>query len=260
MQLRNKFQQLKEKNEKALIAYVCAGDPDADMTVDIVKSLVKGGADVVELGLPFSDPVADGPTIQSASHRALDAGMNPDRYFELVKRIDVDVPLVCMTYYNLIYKRGLEKFVSDCKHSGITGIIVPDLPAEESGGLLEQCRNNDVDLIFLISPVTPKNRIKMLLESSSGFIYIISRLGVTGARKEVKNTLKETLSKVDTCLPKAVGFGISNPSQAAEVLEDGADAVIVGSAFVDIIGSGEDILTGLTKLASDIKEVCRPRT
>ncbi len=257
MQLKTKFQQLKEKNEKALISYVCAGDPDADTTIDIVNSLVKGGADVVELGLPFSDPVADGPTIQSASHRALEAGMNPDRYFELVERLDVDVPLVCMTYYNLIYKRGLERFVTDCKRSGISGIIVPDLPAEESADLLNYCRSNDVDLIFLISPVTPEKRVNMLLESSSGFVYIISRLGVTGARKEVKDTVKETLSRVNTTLPKAVGFGISTPTQAAEVLEAGADAVIVGSVFVDIISSGEDVLSRLTQLALDIKEVCR---
>ena len=256
MRLDTKFNELKKNGEKALLAYVCAGDPDTGSTKEIVESLIRGGADIIELGLPFSDPVADGPTIQAASQRALDAGMNPDVYFEMVRGLDVNVPLVCMTYYNLIYKRGLERFVRDCASSGITGIIVPDLPAEESEDLAKYCSENDVNLIFLITPVTTDKRMKMILERSKGFVYIVSRLGVTGTRPEVAGQTSDVLSRVKTDVPKAVGFGISDRKQAALVIERGADGVIVGSAFVDIIASGDNVNKRLEALAADIKSVC----
>jgi tryptophan synthase alpha chain len=257
MKIREKFAQLEEKKEKALIAYVCAGDPTAEATKDIVSALVRGGADIVELGLPFSDPVADGPTIQAASQRALDAGMNPDRYFELIASINAGVPLVCMTYYNLIYKRGLERFASDCALSGISGIIVPDLPAEESDGLQTACRRHDVDLIFLVTPVTNEARMEKILDKTSGFVYIVSRLGVTGARADVARSTKEILSRVHTDVPRAVGFGISGREQAREVIAAGADAVIVGSAFVNIIASGEDVNARIETLARELKSACK---
>nr|WP_321498043.1 tryptophan synthase subunit alpha [uncultured Methanolobus sp.] len=257
MRIADKFTELKKKNEKALIAYVCAGDPSAEATKEIVHALVKGGADIVELGLPFSDPVADGPTIQAASTRALEAGMNPDIYFEMAASIKENVPLVCMTYYNLIYKRGNEKFARDCAESGITGIIVPDLPAEEADELHDACRKNGVDLIFLITPVTTGKRMEKNLERTSGFVYIVSRLGVTGERVDVAESTKNILARIDTEVPKAVGFGISNGQQAAEVIKAGADAVIVGSAFVSIISSGEDVNKRVEKLASELKESCR---
>ncbi|MCD4815099.1 MAG: tryptophan synthase subunit alpha, partial [Methanosarcinales archaeon] len=179
MRISDKFDELKIKGDGALIAYVCAGDGD---TTKIVHALIRGGADIVELGLPFSDPIADGPTIQASIERALDAGMNPDRYFEMVKGLGVDVPLVVMTYYNLIFKRGLERFVKDCKDSGITGIIVPDLPPEESGELGGYCEGNGVDLIFLVAPTTTGERLEDILKRGTGFLYLVSRLGVTGAR------------------------------------------------------------------------------
>jgi tryptophan synthase alpha chain len=257
MRIADKFAELEEKNEKALIAYVCAGDPSAKATKDIVHALVKGGADIVELGMPFSDPVADGPTIQAASTRALENGMNPDIYFEMAASIKEDVPLVCMTYYNLIYKRGNEKFARDCAEAGITGIIVPDLPAEEADELHDACKKNGVDLIFLITPVTTGKRMEKNLEKTSGFVYIVSRLGVTGERVDVAESTKNILSRIDTEVPKAVGFGISNRQQAAEVIKAGADAVIVGSAFVNIIASGENINERVEKLASELKESCR---
>jgi tryptophan synthase alpha chain len=259
MNIQDKFAQLSEMNEKALIAYVCAGDPGSEATKDIVGALVRGGADIVELGLPFSDPVADGPTIQAASQRALDAGMNPDRYFELIESIDAGVPLVCMTYYNLIYKRGLEKFASDCARSGISGIIVPDLPVEESDDLHAACRKHGVDLIFLVTPVTKEARMEKILGKTSGFVYIVSRLGVTGARADVAQSTKEILSRVHTDVPKAVGFGISDKEQACEVIAAGADAVIVGSAFVNIIASGENVNERVEALASELKQGCRSR-
>ncbi|KGK98748.1 tryptophan synthase subunit alpha [Methanococcoides methylutens] len=257
MQLSTKFIELNAKKEAALLAYVCAGDPNIEATPAIVDSLIKGGADIIELGLPFSDPVADGPTIQEASERALAAGMNPDRYFELVASLDVDVPLVCMTYYNLIFQRGLDKFVKDCVNSGISGLIVPDLPAEESEELARSCSTNGVDLIFLIAPVTTDERIKMILEKSSGFVYIVSRLGVTGARSEVTDATAQILSRVKTDIPKAVGFGISNGEQASKVVAAGADGIIVGSAFVDIVASGDNVNKRLEELASDIKSGCK---
>jgi tryptophan synthase alpha chain len=259
MNIQDKFAQLSEMNEKALIAYVCAGDPDSEATKDIVGALVRGGADIVELGLPFSDPVADGPTIQAASQRALDAGMNPDRYFELIASIDAGVPLVCMTYYNLIYKRGLDKFASDCARSGISGIIVPDLPAEESDDLYTACRKYGVDLIFLVTPVTNEARMEKILGKTSGFVYIVSRLGVTGARADVAQSTKEILSRVHTDVPKAVGFGISDREQACEVIAAGADAVIVGSAFVNIIASEENVNERVEALARELKQGCRGR-
>ncbi len=257
MRIEDKFTELKEKKEKALIAYVCAGDPSAEATKEIVHSLVKGGADIVELGLPFSDPVADGPTIEAASTRALSAGMNPDLYFEMAASMKENVPLVCMTYYNLIYKRGTEKFARDCAESGITGIIVPDLPAEEADELHEACKNNGVDLIFLITPVTTESRMKNNLGRTSGFVYIVSRLGVTGERVDVADSTKKILGNIHTDVPKAVGFGISNGHQAAEVIKAGADAVIVGSAFVNIIASGDNINKRLEDLASELKETCK---
>ncbi|MBC7086172.1 MAG: tryptophan synthase subunit alpha [Methanomethylovorans sp.] len=253
MKIEDKFRQLKKNNEKALIAYVCAGDPSVDATREYVHALVKGGADIVELGLPFSDPVADGPTIQAASDRALEAGMNPDIYFELAASIKDPVPLVCMTYYNLIFRRGVEKFVKDCAASGISGIIVPDLPIEEAEDMLKACKTHDVDMIFMVTPVTDKGRMQKIFSKGSGFIYIVSRLGVTGARDDVAESTKEVLAKVNTSLPKAVGFGISGGKQAAQVIAAGADAVIVGSAFVNIISSQNNVERRLEELAREIK-------
>jgi tryptophan synthase alpha chain len=257
MRLADKFNELKNRNETALLAYVCAGDPDIDSTPRIVDSLIKGGADIIELGLPFSDPVADGPTIQAASERALSAGMNPDRYFELVAKLDVQVPLVCMTYYNLIYKRGIERFVKDCVSSGISGLIIPDLPAEESNDLANCCSREGVDLIFLVAPVTTDERIEMILSKTSGFVYIVSRLGVTGTRSNVTDVTSDIISRVRTDIPKAVGFGISNAEQATKIIDAGADGVIVGSAFVDIIASGDNVEKRLEDLTTEIKAVCR---
>lgn len=250
MNISDRFNELKQRGEGALIAYVCAGDGD---TPKIVQALVRGGADIVELGMPFSDPVADGPTIQASIQRALDSGMNPDKYFEMVKSLDVDVPLVVMTYYNLIFKRGLEKFTKDCKDSGITGIIVPDLPPEESEELAGYCHEQGVDLIFLVAPTTKGDRLEDILHKGTGFIYMVARLGVTGARADISESTKELLDRVKTDTPRAVGFGISSGEQAAEIFRSGAEGVIVGSAFVDIIASSEDVTGRLEALVQEIK-------
>ncbi|MCZ7356670.1 MAG: tryptophan synthase subunit alpha [Candidatus Methanoperedens sp.] len=257
MKISEKFRELEARKEGALIAYICAGDPTPVATKEYVTALVRGGADIIELGLPFSDPVADGPTIQAGIERALNGGMNPDIYFRTVGSLKVHIPLVVMTYYNLIFKRGLEKFVKDCGASGISGIIVPDLPVEESGELAAFCRQCDIDLIFLVAPTTTESRMKRILAQGTGFLYLVARLGVTGARSDIASATKELIKRVKTKTPKAVGFGISNGRQASELIRAGADGVIVGSAFVDIIASGKDASGRLEALARELKEGIR---
>lgn len=236
-----KFDELKKKKEGALIGYVMAGDPSVEATFGIVKALAEGGADIIELGFPFSDPVADGPTIQVAGQRALAAGMDIERYFELVRSLDVEVPLVCMTYYNPVFRYGVEKFVENAAEAGISGLIIPDIPVEEAADLKTSCNTYGLDLIFLVAPTTTDARIRKILQKGSGFIYLVSRLGVTGARDDVAGSTKELLARVKTDIPKAVGFGISTGKQAAEVRKAGADGVIVGSAFVRIVEEGKDV-------------------
>lgn len=254
MRIPEKFRQLKARKEGALIAYICAGDPTPEATKEYVTALVRGGADIIELGLPFSDPVADGPTIQAGIERALDGGMTPDVYFKTVASLHLHIPLVVMTYYNLIFKRGIDKFAKDCVTSGISGIIVPDLPPEESGELLQACKKNDIDLVFLVAPTTTEDRMKNILANGTGFIYLVARLGVTGARADIASSTKELIERVRTDTPKAVGFGISNGRQASEIIAAGADGVIVGSAFVDIIAKGGDVAGKLEALARELKE------
>ncbi|MGA9189506.1 MAG: tryptophan synthase subunit alpha [Methanosarcina sp.] len=248
-----KFGELRERKEGALICYVMAGDPSAEATGEIVKALADGGADIIELGFPFSDPVADGPTIQAAGQRALAVGMDTQRYFELVKALEVGVPLVCMTYYNPVFRYGVEKFVERAADAGISGLIIPDIPVEEAADLKNSCEKNGLDLIFLVAPTTTGKRVRKILEKSSGFLYLVSRLGVTGTREDVSSSTKELLSRVETGLPKAVGFGISTGKQAAEVRNAGADAVIVGSAFVRIIEDGKEVNEKLEALARELK-------
>ena len=257
MKIQEKFSELKKRKEGALIGYVMAGDPSPEPTVDIANALITGGVDILELGLPFSDPIADGPTIQKSGGRALKAGMNPDTYFDIVKKIDSKIPLVCMTYYNLILQRGLDKFTKDCNNSGISGLIVPDLPIEESQPLLEECKNSDIDLIFLVASTTTEERMKKILDSATGFLYVVSLLGVTGARDSLSEGIKPTLDgirKQNPKIPLAVGFGISKPEHVKEVLGSGADGVIVGSALVKII---EDNLDNKEKILHDLEEFAK---
>jgi len=235
------------KKRRALIAYICAGDPTPEATKEYVTALVRGGADIIELGLPFSDPVADGPTIQESIQRSLEGGMTPDIYFRTIASLKLHIPLVVMTYYNLIFKRGLEKFAKDCEASGISGIIVPDLPPEESDGLLKVCKENGIDLIYLVAPTTTEDRINWILSQGTGFIYLVARLGVTGVRSDVADSTRQLIRKVKTTTPKAVGFGISNGKQAAQIIRAGADGIIVGSAFVDIIAKKEEFQRNLKR-------------
>ena len=251
-------------DEPALVSYVAAGDPDAESTKEYVRALVRGGTDVIELGLPFSEPIAEGPTIQQAIRRALDAGMTPDRYFDLVAELRedeaVDVPLVCMTYYNLIYQygpsdvEGPEPFVEAAAEAGISGLIVPDLPVDESEPLKAACETHGLDLVFIVAPTTTDERLGRMLDHATGFVYVQGRLGTTGARSDVSSETHVSLGRLDeTDLPRAVGFGISEREHAREIVSGGADGIIVGSAFVDIIAEGDDVADRLEAKARELK-------
>jgi tryptophan synthase alpha chain len=240
MTLEEKFKELREKKEKALIGFITAGYPSADDTTKIADAVIKGGVDILELGLPFSDPIADGVTIQRASESSLSGGMNPDLYFDVVSGIK-GVEKVCLTYYNLVLQRGLEQFVNDCESAGIKGLIVPDLPVEESKPLLTVCEGYETDLIFLAAPTTSDKRMAKILDAASGFIYAVSLLGVTGEREELSESIRPLIGRLrgmelarDRRVPLAVGFGISKPEHVRTVCRV-ADGAIVGSAFIRII-------------------------
>jgi tryptophan synthase alpha chain len=227
----------------AFVPYLAAGDPDYESSLSYVEALERGGADVIELGLPFSEPIAEGPTIQSAIVRALEAGMTPTRYFEFVEDLDVDVPLVCMTYYNLIYQFGAgggpEDFVRRAAEAGIDGFVVPDLPAEEAAPLREACDEHGCELVFIVAPTTRGERLERIMSQVSGYVYVQARLGTTGARADFSDRTAESLERIAGWdVPKAVGFGISTGEHAQRVIEAGADGVIVGSALVDIVAKG----------------------
>ena len=233
-----KFKELKKKNKKAFITYITAGDPDIKTTERIVYALDAAGADIIELGIPFSDPLADGPTIQQAVKRALDAGLKVKDVLKVVKKIraKVQVPLVFMTYYNIVFSYGVKKFIKDSKAAGADGIIIPDLPMEESQEILKIAKKEEFDLIMLTAPTTPPARFKRIASQSEGFIYYVSLTGVTGARKTLTHHLSQTVKKLKklTRKPVCVGFGVSSAKQAQEVAK-ASDGVIVGSAIIKII-------------------------
>ncbi|AUG48148.1 tryptophan synthase subunit alpha [Haloarcula taiwanensis] len=232
-------------DEPAFVPYLAAGDPSYEASLEYVEALARGGADVIELGLPFSEPIAEGKTIQNAIVRALEAGMTPDRFFEFVEDLDVDVPLVCMTYYNLIYQYGESEgprpFVEKAAAVGIEGLVVPDLPGEEAGPLRTACDEFGLDLVFIVAPTTRGDRLERMLEQVSGYVYVQARLGVTGARENVDDATEESLARLsDWNVPKAVGFGIKTGDHAERIVSAGADGVIVGSALVDIVAEGHE--------------------
>ncbi len=225
-----------------MVGFVTAGYPSADDTPEIARAMVKGGVDILELGLPFSDPIADGVTIQRASERSLEVGMNTDVYFEVAAGIK-GVEKVCLTYYNLVLQRGLEGFIAECESAGIKGLVVPDLPVEESKPLLRICdRHDETDLIFLIAPTTTEKRMARILDVASGFVYVVSLLGVTGAREHISDAIHPLIRRIrevksSVSVPLAVGFGISKPEHVRTVCEV-ADGAIVGSAFIRLIEKG----------------------
>ena len=224
-------------NGKAFIPFITCGDPDLETTEAAIRAAVKNGADLIELGIPFSDPTAEGPVIQGANLRALNGGITTDKIFQFVRglRKDLSTPMVFMTYANVVFSYGAKEFISTCKEIGIDGLILPDLPYEEKEEFLPFCHEYGVDLISLIAP-TSENRIAMIAREAEGFLYIVSSLGVTGTRSEIKTDLAAIVKVVreNTNIPCAIGFGISTPDQAKKMaaLSDGA---IVGSAIIKLL-------------------------
>lgn len=253
--IEERFKALRSSGKKALMPYLVAGHPSVDLTYEALKAMETAGADFFEIGIPFSDPIADGPTIQRASFEALKAGINTDIVFDLAKRFSAqtEVPLVAMCYYNVIFSYGVEQFASGAASSGIAGVIVPDLPPEEAGEWRDAAARSSIDTIFLVAPTTTGERLKKISDASTGFVYCVSLLGVTGARDSLPSDLKFFLERVRevTDKPLAVGFGISNCKQA-KMVADMADGVVIGSAVVDILQNGD--VEGLKRFIEPIAQ------
>ena len=248
------------KDGKAFIPFITCGDPDLETTAEVVKEAVKNGADLIELGIPFSDPTAEGPVIQGANIRALNGGITTDKIFDFVKklRLDIKIPMVFMTYSNVVFSYGAKRFISTCKDIGIDGIILPDLPFEEKDEFLPICHEYGIDLISLIAP-TSENRIAMIAKEAEGFLYVVSSLGVTGTRSEIKTDLASIVNVVreNTDVPCAIGFGISTPEQAKK-MADISDGAIVGSAIIKIIEKyGKDAPKYVGEYVKSMKDAIR---
>jgi len=264
----NKFNELKTKNEKALICYVVAGYPDIMTSEHIITSLINGGADIIEIGIPFSDPIADGSTIQYAIQNSLISGTTPDMCLELASRIRKtfpNIPLIIMTYSNILYRKGYIQFAQKAKESGIDGFIIPDIPLEESKEYLNSMQNMGMSTIFLVSPNTAEKRLKMISRICTGFLYAISVYGTTGEREGFDEYTIESIKRVKNItadkLPLAVGFGISNPQHVKYMIDAGADAVIIGSAIIKKIikeiENKERLLNTLNRFMYELKNSCR---
>ena len=238
--IKEKFNELSSKKEKALVSYIMAGYPSENATLIAVRGLVKGGADIIELGFPFSDPIADGPTIQKASTGSLNNGIKIEKFFKLVKKIrkETNIPLILMTYTNILYKQGYQKFIKHAKNAGIDGIILPDMAIEEAKEYLSAAKSQKMDTIFLVSPNTRKSRLEKIAKATSGFLYMVAVFGTTGIQTKIHqytiDALKSTKRSV-TSIPVGIGFGISNEKNVKKYVSAGADAVIVGSANIKIM-------------------------
>ena len=250
--IKEKFAELEAKKQKALISYIMAGFPNEKATISTFRGLVKGGVDIIELGFPFSDPLADGPVIQNASTISLEKGTKIAKFFNIVKKIrkETDIPLILMTYTNILYHKGYVKFISEAKKAGIDGFILPDMSIEESKEYLEAAKNM-ADTIFLISPNTSNTRIQKISKASSGFLYLVAVFGTTGVKTGIKkytlDAIKQVKKQTKGRIPIGVGFGVSTPEDVKKYIKVGADAVIVGSAYLKLIEK-----TPQTKLESKI--------
>ena len=248
------------QNGKAFIAFITCGDPDLGTSAACVRAAVKGGADLIELGIPFSDPTAEGPVIQAANERALKGGVTTDRIIEMVKELrrDVTVPMVFMTYANVVYSYGIERFCDRCVETGIDGMILPDVPFEEKEEFAPACRARGLAFISLIAP-TSENRVAMIAREAEGFLYIVSSMGVTGVRSEITTDIGAMVKPVreNTAIPCAVGFGISTPAQAKK-MADLSDGAIVGSAIVRLIAEhGKNAPKYVNEYVKSMKEGMR---
>jgi tryptophan synthase alpha chain len=263
------FARLAKRNERALICYVVAGYPDAKMTIEIIDALVSGGADVIEIGIPFSDPIADGPTLQRASQASLEAGTTPTKALNIanqVRKKHPELPLLVMTYTNILVRPGWDDFILRCKEAGIDGFILPDMPIEEASDYLSKASKYHMATVFLASPNTPEDRLKKIVHNSSGFIYLVSVYGITGARRKFEDYTKEAVQRAkkaaDGRIPVGVGFGISQPEHARFMINAGADAIIIGSAITDRISKAKSknaMLKELRAFSKSLKKACLVR-
>ena len=256
--IRERFAQLAARDETALLTFITIGDPDIETSYALVLSIAEAGADMIELGVPFSDPIAEGPTIQRSSERALTSGTSLNSILELVSRLrpKLEIPLILMGYANPIFAMGFERFSKLASEVGIDGVIVPDLPPEEGAELYLSCNNAGIDGILLAAPTTTPERLTMLADRSRGFLYYVSLTGVTGARSEMAAGVEEGVraAQASGSIPVCVGFGISTPDQAAEVAAY-ADGVVVGSAVVNLIEAAASPDAAVASVASFIGEL-----
>ena len=257
--IEKKFQELRQQNRRAFMPYLCAGDPTPELTSKLLLTLEAAGADMIELGVPFSDPIADGPTVQRASERALKHRISLQQIIELVKtlRQQTDIPIALMSYYNPIFKMGESSFCKAAKEAGVDGVIVPDLPPEEAQPLLDIAPQYNFATVFLVAPTSQKERMKKIASVSTGFIYCVSLTGVTGVRTKLSDEIAPMIKELrrHTDKPISVGFGVSTPEQTRQVAKV-ADGVIVGSAIVNVIEESMDdetkLLTAVKQFASDL--------
>ncbi len=253
------FARARAENRAAFVAYVCAGDPDFTTSVEVCRALLANGVDILELGVPFSDPLADGLTNQLAAQRALESGMTAARVFELVRRVREfsQAPIVFYTYYNLVFANGVDAYVRAAKAAGVDGILTLDLPPEEAGEVTKACTTHGLETVFIIAPTTPNARIETIAAATTGFLYYVSREGVTGVRDQVATNIPEAIARVRsrTKLPMVVGFGIGTRAQVAEVAAN-ADGVVVGSALVncvrDNLANRAQIVPAIAARAADL--------
>jgi len=274
--IEKRFARLKADKRAGLVAYVSAGDPNPGLGYEILKGLPKAGADLIELGMPFTDPMADGPSVQLAGQRALKAGITVDATFDMVRRFrketgDNDTPILLMGYYNLVYQRGVVKFCKDAAAAGVDGFILVDLPPEEVGALKPHAVANGLDTVMLTAPTTDDKRLPAVLKYSSGFVYFVSVLGITGTKSASEDSVRSHVERIKrhTKLPVGVGFGIKTPEQAAAVARH-ADAAVVGSAIVDQVKVALDadgkpkpdlvagVLDFVKSLADGVRSVRKP--
>ena len=254
------FQRIQEANDGALIGYVTGGDPEPRYTPPLVEALIKGGVDIVELGIPFSDPIADGPTIQAASVRALTAGVTPKMVLGMADKIKekYNVPVAIMTYYNPVFRMGVANFFKQAESCRVDGLIVPDLPIEEASEYVRAAKSCGIDTIFLAAPSTTRQRLCKIMDHSSGFLYLVSHFGVTGEKPNMDKSTRGMVERfrryTNRRIPLAVGFGVSKPEHARCLIEAGAEGVIVGSAFVNIVQRNRG---DIPRMLDEIEETAR---
>lgn len=255
------FSELKERNKTALIPFFVLGDPDFDTSLAVIKASIDAGADILELGIPFSDPIADGPTIQKADIRAIKAGMSVAKALELIRKIKEykDIPIGLLMYYNLVYQYGTDKFFEDFHDAGVNSVLIADLSIDDADEITGPAASAGLDTVFMVTPVTAPERMKLVASKTTGFIYTVSVLGVTGSREKLSDMVEGLVGKLKelTEVPVCVGFGISAPEHAAMIAKAGADGVIIGSKIVGLIeknlGDTEKIVAEVSAFLTEVK-------